>query len=116
MGGVQQPPANNGELTVDEILDDLEKKNKAKADAQRDFVSSVARPLEQVISICEGLNFEFRDRIYNPMIVVWMFVGQVLSKDKACQQAVNRFNAYRVQKGLPKASSSTTVSARGNHG
>jgi len=43
------------------------------------------------------------------MVVVWMFITQVLSADHGCQQAVTRFNAYRVARGLWKVSSETTA-------
>lgn len=49
----------------------------------------------------------YRNRIYTPSVTVWMFIGQILSKDHGCQQAVNRFNVYRVAHGLAKVSSNT---------
>jgi hypothetical protein len=54
------------------------------------------------------MEYKFRDRIYNPMITVWMFISQVLSADHSCQQAVTRFNAWRVARGLRRVSSETT--------
>ena len=69
-----------------------------------DFLS----PNPQVLGICDELGYEFRDRIFNPMITVWMFITQVISADKSCQKAVTRLNAWRVAKGLPKVSSETT--------
>jgi putative transposase len=54
------------------------------------------------------MEYKFRDRIYNPMITVWMFISQVLSADHSCQQAVTRFNAWRVARGLLRVSSETT--------
>jgi hypothetical protein len=65
-------------------------------------------PNPQVLLICDELGYEFRDRIFTPMITVWMFVIQVISADKSCQKAVTRFNAWRVAKGLLKVSSETT--------
>jgi hypothetical protein len=65
-------------------------------------------PQVEVLSICDELGHQYRDRVYNPMIVVWMFVTQVLSADHSCQQAVTRFNAWRVIRGLAKVSSKTT--------
>lgn len=65
-------------------------------------------PQVEVLKICDELGHKYRDRVYNPMIVVWMFVTQVLSADHSCQQAVTRFNAWRVIRGLTKVSSQTT--------
>jgi hypothetical protein len=65
-------------------------------------------PQVAVLRLCDDLEHEFRDRIYNPMITVWMFISQVLSADHSCQQAVTRFNAWRVAKGLLRVSSETT--------
>ncbi|MCM2374804.1 IS4 family transposase, partial [Aporhodopirellula aestuarii] len=66
-------------------------------------------PKAEVLAICVSIGHEYRDRIYNPMIVVWMFISQVLSKDHSCQQAVTRLNAWRVARGLAKVSSVTTA-------
>lgn len=66
-------------------------------------------PKPEIIQICEEIGHKFRDRTYNPMIVVWMFINQVLSADHSCQQAVTRFNAWRVARGLLKVSSETTA-------
>ncbi|TWU04040.1 hypothetical protein [Neorhodopirellula pilleata] len=66
-------------------------------------------PKPEVLTMCDEIGHEYRDRIYNPMIVVWMFITQVLSKDHSCQQAVTRFNAWRVARGLSKVSSVTTA-------
>ena len=43
------------------------------------------------------------------MIVIWMFITQVLSKDHSCQQAVTRLSTWRVARGLSKVSSVTTA-------
>ena len=82
----------------------LQSKLRSASKLVRDFLS----PDPQVLRICDELGYEFRDRIYNPMITVWMFVTQVISADKSCQKAVTRLNAWRVAKGLPKVSSETT--------
>ncbi len=65
-------------------------------------------PMPAILEICGEIGHKFRDRTFNPMIVVWMFITQVLSADHSCQQAVTRFNAWRVARGLLKVSSETT--------
>ncbi len=53
-------------------------------------------PKTEVLAICVSIGHGYRDRIYNLMIVVWMFITQILLKDHNCQQAVTRLNAWRV--------------------
>ncbi|WP_404306171.1 IS4 family transposase [Neorhodopirellula lusitana] len=66
-------------------------------------------PQPAILRICDDIGHEYRDRVYNPMIVAWMFITQVLAADHSCQQAVTRLNAYRVARGLLKVSSETTA-------
>lgn len=72
------------------------------------LVLDLLLPQVVVHRICDEMEYKFRDRIYNPMITVWMFISQVLSADHSCQQAVTRFNAWRVARGLRRVSSETT--------
>jgi putative transposase len=72
------------------------------------LVLDLLLPQLEVARICKELKYEYRECIYHPMITVWMFISQVLSADHSCQQAVTRFNAYRVAKGLIRVSSETT--------
>ena len=72
------------------------------------LVVDMLLPSSQVESICRELDFEFRDRIYTPMVTVWMFITQVLSADHSCQQAVTRLNSWRTARGLSRCSSETT--------
>lgn len=65
-------------------------------------------PTSAISKICAEMDYDFRDRSYNPMVVVWMFIAQVLSADHSCQQAVTRFNAWRITRGLKRVSSETT--------
>jgi hypothetical protein len=80
-----------------------------KLQAAKSLCFDLLLPKPEVLKICDEIGHEFRDRIYNPMVVVWLFVSQVLSADHSCQQAVTRYNAYRVSRGLLKVSSDTTA-------
>ena len=71
----------------------------SKLRATKSLCLDLLLPQAQVLAICDQLGHSYRDRIYNPMVVVWMFITQVLSKDHSCQQAVTRFNAWRVTRG-----------------
>ncbi|WP_436714521.1 IS4 family transposase [Roseiconus lacunae] len=95
-------PAVLTELTDSD--DRLQSRFRSASELVREFLL----PNAEVLTICEELGHEFRDRVFNPMITVWMFVTQVISADKSCQKAVARMNTWRVANGLRKVSSETT--------
>ncbi len=66
-------------------------------------------PSTKVAELCAELGIEFRDRVYTPLVTVWLFLLQTLSADHSCQQAVARLNAWRTARGLPRCSSETTA-------
>lgn len=80
-----------------------------KLKSARSLCLDLLIPGTVVRDLCDELEHEFRDRVYSPMVVVWMFITQVLSRDHSCQQAVARLNAWRVTRGLSKVSSTTTA-------
>lgn len=80
----------------------------SKLHSASELVRQFLAPNPLVLQICDQLGYEFRDRVYNPMTTVWIFVTQVISADKSCQKAVARLNAWRVCKGLSKVSNDTT--------
>jgi hypothetical protein len=47
------------------------------------------------------------DRIYPPLITLWVFLGQVLSQDHSCRAAVARLIAHRVSRGQRPCSAET---------
>jgi hypothetical protein len=49
----------------------------------------------------------FRERLFSPLVTVWLFLSQVLSKDHSCLTAVARFLAYRARRGLAPCSART---------
>ncbi|MDZ4848534.1 MAG: IS4/IS5 family transposase, partial [Pirellulaceae bacterium] len=67
-----------------------------------------ARLSKEAIHVaCLALGQKFRDRIYSPAITVWMFIGQVLSSDQSCRDAISRLNVWRVARGMRPASTET---------
>ena len=89
-------------------LNDSAPEVQSKLQCASSLVLDFLLPQVAVLRLCDDLEHEFRDRIYNPMITVWMFISQILSADHSCQQAVTRFNAWRVARGLLRVSSETT--------
>jgi hypothetical protein len=49
----------------------------------------------------------WKDRIYSPLITLWVFLSQVLSADHSCRAAVARLVAHRVAEGLEGCSADT---------
>ena len=47
------------------------------------------------------------DRIYSPLVTLWVFLGQVLSADHSCRAAVARLIAHRLSRGQRPCSAET---------
>ena len=50
----------------------------------------------QAMTAVEGV---WKDRIYSPLVTLWVFLSQVLSADHSCRAAVSRLIAHRVSRG-----------------
>jgi hypothetical protein len=59
--------------------------------------------IEQALT---GLN-GWLDRIFTPLVTLWVFLGQVLSADHSCRAAVARLVAHRVSRGQKPCSAQT---------
>jgi hypothetical protein len=55
----------------------------------------------------KALNVVWLDRVYSPMVTLWVFLGQVLSQDHSCRAAVARLIAHRVAGGQRPCSAET---------
>src|SRR5829696_9372790 len=47
------------------------------------------------------------DRVFSPLVTLWVFLGQVLSADHSCRAAVARLIAHRVARGQEPCSAHT---------
>src|SRR5437762_8103245 len=47
------------------------------------------------------------DRIFSPLVTLWVFLGQVLSADHSCRAAVARLLAHRLARGDDPCSAET---------
>src|SRR6516165_2361793 len=47
------------------------------------------------------------DRIFSPLVTLWVFLGQVLSADHSCRAAVARLLAHRLAQGQGRCSPRT---------
>jgi Transposase DDE domain len=53
----------------------------------------------------EGVSF--RNRLFSPLVTLWVFLSQVLDPDHSCRAAVSRFLAWRAARGLAPCSADT---------
>jgi len=60
----------------------------------------------QALAAAEGV---WKDRIYTPLMTLWVFLSQVLSPDHSCRGAVARLIAHRVSKGDRPCSAETSA-------
>jgi hypothetical protein len=59
--------------------------------------------IEQALTALSG----WLDRIFTPLVTLWVFLGQVLSADHSCRAAVARLLAHRVSRGQKPCSAQT---------
>lgn len=52
------------------------------------------------------------DRIYSPLVTLWVFLGQVLGADPSCRAAVARLIAHRLSRGREPGSAETGASCQ----
>ncbi len=85
-----------------------------QAGAVRDqFAQQTGLPFLEVLSAaevesaCRAWNHKWRNRIYTPWITLSMFLSQILSSDHSCGDALERFQKYRKDCGLPPVANDT---------
>jgi hypothetical protein len=80
---------------------------------RREFLQGGELPFADVLSsgcLAEALaeiQRPWKDRIFTPLVTLWVFLGQVLNADQSCRAAVARLVAHRAAEGLPPCSSET---------
>ena len=60
--------------------------------------------VERALTALEGI---WMERIYSPLVTLWVFLGQVLSADHSCRAAVARLIAHRISRGQSPCSAET---------
>ena len=77
------------------------------------FLQDGELPFTDVLSretVTQGLDTienAWNDSVYTPLVTLWVFLGQVLSADHSCRNAVARLIVHRVSRGLNPCSSLT---------
>ena len=60
-----------------------------------------------IMDVLNEHSVTFRGRVFNPVTTIWGFLGQVLSEDHSCRDAVSRVIAHRAANGHPACSPNT---------
>ena len=80
---------------------------------RRQFLQDGELPFTNVLSeeivaqALAAINVYWMDRIYSPLVTLWVFLSQVLSQDHSCRAAVARLIAHRVSRGQRPCSAET---------
>src|SRR5215469_18633123 len=62
---------------------------------------------EEVIAQALAAVTGWLDRIFSPLVTLWVFLGQVLGADHSCRAAVARLRAHRLAQGQRPCSAQT---------
>ena len=80
---------------------------------RRQFLQDGELPFTNVLSeeivaqALAAINVYWMDRVYSPLVTLWVFLSQVLSQDHSCRAAVARLIAHRVSRGQRPCSAET---------
>jgi Transposase DDE domain len=80
---------------------------------RRQFLQEGRLPFTEILSprclskALKTIELRWNDRIFTPLVTLWVFLGQILSADQSCGAAVARLIAHRVSQGLKPCSSET---------
>src|SRR6187399_1701730 len=88
---------------------------------RRQFLQSGDLPFTDILTeatlgqALAALRAGWLDRIFSPLVTLWVFLGQVLSADHSCRAAVARLIAHRLSRGQEPCSAwgSAGTRARG---
>jgi hypothetical protein len=67
---------------------------------------------EVITQALQEIVVAWKDRIFTPLVALWVFLGQVLSGDHSCLSAVARLVSHRVAHGQPACSVRTGASCQ----
>ena len=80
---------------------------------RRQFLQDGELPFTDVLSesavaqALTALSVVWLDRVYSPLVTLWIFLAEVLSQDHSCRAAVARLIAHRVSRGQHPCSAET---------
>ena len=80
---------------------------------KRQFLQDGGLPFTEILSreaiedALDTIDVAWNERIYTPLVTLWVFLGQVLSADASCRNAVARLIVHRVSQGFDACSAKT---------
>lgn len=80
---------------------------------QRQYLQDGEMPLSNMLSqslisrALTTIDGNWNERIYTPLVTLWVFLGQVINADHSCRAAVARLIAHRASQGLSVCSART---------
>jgi len=80
---------------------------------RRQFLQDGGLPFTDVLSedliakVLSAVGVFWKDRIYTPLVTLWVFLSQVLSADHSCRAAVARLIAHLISQGEKPCSAQT---------
>ncbi len=80
---------------------------------RRQFLQDGGLPFSDVLSTkivtqaLTAINVRWLNRVYSPLVTLWVSLSQVLYRDQSCRAAVARLNAHRLSRGQRPCSSRT---------
>lgn len=80
---------------------------------KRQFLQEGALPFASILAeetieqALDTIDFAWKDRVYTPLVTLWVFLSQVISADHSCRAAVARLIAHRVANGQLACSART---------
>ncbi len=74
-------------------------------DGDLPFTDTLSEQIVEQALTASGMNW--LDRIFSPLVTLWVFLGQVLSADHSCRAAVARLIAHRLARGQGPCSAET---------
>ena len=80
---------------------------------RRQFLQDGDLPFTNVLSeaivsqAVTAIDAVWKDRIYSPLVTLWVFLGQVLSADQSCRATVAGLIAHRLSEGQRPCSAKT---------
>ena len=82
---------------------------------RRQFLQDGDLPFTDVLSVgfvsqsLATADVVWKERIYTPLVTLWVFLSQVLSQDHSCRAAVARLIAHRLSRGQSSCSEETSA-------
>ncbi len=79
------------------------------------FTKSIGLPFQEVLPsktielILIEIGTKYRNRLYNPIVIVWSFLSQVLDTDHSCKNSLSRIIAYLAGENLERPSENTSA-------